>query len=139
MNIIDELTTELEKIKEWLNEPFNQDGYFKTGDDLCDYINQRIYEIKGKFEKVKTKNKKLYYAISHKTSELYETFEDCIQDLENFNDEVLVYTLEKAKFVHELESTDIVGQYKNKVFYRKGYEPLSQKEIDAGKLEGKRL
>lgn len=39
--------TELEKVKDWLNEPFDEDGCFKIGGDLIDYIDQQIKELKG--------------------------------------------------------------------------------------------
>ena len=38
---------ELEKVKDWLNEPFDEDGCFKNGGDLIDYIDQQIKELKG--------------------------------------------------------------------------------------------
>lgn len=38
---------ELEKVKEWLNEPFDEDGCFKIGGDLIDYIDNQIKELKG--------------------------------------------------------------------------------------------
>ena len=41
---------ELEKVKDWLNEPFDEDGCFKNGGDLIDYIDQQIKELKGEKE-----------------------------------------------------------------------------------------
>ena len=38
---------ELEKVKDWLNEPFDEDGCFKIGGDLIDFIDQQIKELKG--------------------------------------------------------------------------------------------
>ena len=38
---------ELEKVKDWLNEPFDEDGCFKIGGDLIDFIEQQIKELKG--------------------------------------------------------------------------------------------
>ena len=38
---------ELEKVKDWLNEPFDEDGCFKIGGDLIDFIDQQINELKG--------------------------------------------------------------------------------------------
>ena len=38
---------ELEKVKDWLNEPFDEDGCFKIGGDLIDFIDQQIKLLKG--------------------------------------------------------------------------------------------
>lgn len=38
---------ELEKVKDWLNEPFDEDGCFKNGGDLIGFIDQQIKELKG--------------------------------------------------------------------------------------------
>jgi hypothetical protein len=38
---------ELKKVKDWLNEPFDEDGCFKIGGDLIDFIDQQIKELKG--------------------------------------------------------------------------------------------
>ena len=38
---------ELEKVKDWLNEPFDEDGCFKIGGDLIDFIDQQIKELRG--------------------------------------------------------------------------------------------
>ena len=37
---------ELEKVKDWLNEPFDEDGCFKIGGDLIDFIDQQIKELR---------------------------------------------------------------------------------------------
>ena len=34
-------------MKDWLNEPFDEDGCFKIGGDLIDFIDQQIKELKG--------------------------------------------------------------------------------------------
>lgn len=39
---------ELEKVKDWLNEPFDEDGCFKIGGDLIDFIDQQINDLRGK-------------------------------------------------------------------------------------------
>lgn len=41
---------ELEKVKDWLNEPFDEDGCFKIGGDLIDFIDQQIKLLKGEKE-----------------------------------------------------------------------------------------
>lgn len=38
---------ELEKVKDWLNEPFDEDGCFKIGGDLIDFIDQQINDLRG--------------------------------------------------------------------------------------------
>ena len=38
---------ELEKVKDWLNEPFDEDGCFKIGGDLIDFIDQQIKDLRG--------------------------------------------------------------------------------------------
>lgn len=42
---------ELEKVKDWLNEPFDEDGCFKIGGDLIDFIDQQINALKGRTNK----------------------------------------------------------------------------------------
>lgn len=37
----------LEKVKDWLNEPFDEDGCFKIGGDLIDFIDQQINDLRG--------------------------------------------------------------------------------------------
>ena len=37
----------LEEVKDWLNEPFDEDGCFKIGGDLIDFIDNQIKELKG--------------------------------------------------------------------------------------------
>ena len=37
---------ELEKVKDWLNEPFDEDGCFKIGGDLIDFIDQQIKKLR---------------------------------------------------------------------------------------------
>ena len=39
--------SELEKVKDWLNEPFDEDGCFKIGGDLIDFIDQQINDLRG--------------------------------------------------------------------------------------------
>lgn len=38
---------ELEKVLEWLNIPFDENGCLKNGEDLENYIDQQINELKG--------------------------------------------------------------------------------------------
>lgn len=38
---------ELQKVLEWLNIPFDENGCLKNGEDLENYINQQIKELKG--------------------------------------------------------------------------------------------
>lgn len=38
---------ELEKVKDWLNEPFDEDGCFKNGGDLIGFVDQQIKKLKG--------------------------------------------------------------------------------------------
>ena len=47
---------ELEKAKDWLNEPFDEDGCFKNGGDLIDYIDQQIKELKGNNDEPRQSN-----------------------------------------------------------------------------------
>ena len=37
----------LEEVKDWLNEPFDEDGCFKIGGDLIDFIDLQIKLLKG--------------------------------------------------------------------------------------------
>lgn len=46
-NVNTKAIAELEKVKEWLNIPFDENGCFKNGEDLENYIDQQIKSLKG--------------------------------------------------------------------------------------------